>query len=147
MPIGSGPTRSARSGTLTIYGASDYAVTEDGGDYTVHIVVGIDPEWRMYVLDLWREQTSADQWIEAFCDLVLEWKPLGWAEEKGQIKAGVGPFLRGECATQSLCQRGHSSRPGATRRSGRNPFVGGWRSTASMCRYEHRGTPISAPSS
>jgi hypothetical protein len=26
--------------TLKIYGASDYAVTADGGDYTVHIVVG-----------------------------------------------------------------------------------------------------------
>ena len=32
--------------------ASDYAVTADGGDYTVHIVVGIDPEGRMYLLDL-----------------------------------------------------------------------------------------------
>jgi hypothetical protein len=52
------------------YGASDYAVTADGGDYTVHIAVGIDPEWRMYVLDLWRAQASADKWIEAFCDLV-----------------------------------------------------------------------------
>ena len=29
--------------TLAVYGASDYAVTADGGDYTVHIVVGIDP--------------------------------------------------------------------------------------------------------
>jgi hypothetical protein len=79
--------------TLKIYGASDYAVTADGGDYTVHIVVGIDPEWRMYVLDLWREQASADKWIEAFCDLVQYWKPVGWAEEQGQIRAGVGPFL------------------------------------------------------
>jgi predicted phage terminase large subunit-like protein len=80
-------------GTLKVYGASDYAVTADGGDYTVHIVVGIDPEWRIYVLDLWRAQASSDRWIEAFCDLVLQWKPIGWAEEQGQIRAGVGPFL------------------------------------------------------
>jgi predicted phage terminase large subunit-like protein len=79
--------------TLKVYGASDYAVTADGGDYTVHIVVGIDPDWRMYVLDLWRVQASADRWIEAFCDLVQQWKPIGWAEEQGQIRAGVGPFL------------------------------------------------------
>jgi len=59
-------------------------VTADGGDYTVHIVVGIDPEWRMCVLDLWRVQTSADRWIEAFCGLVQYWKPIGWAEEQGQ---------------------------------------------------------------
>src|SRR4029077_12726134 len=28
---------------LVVYGASDYAVTADGGDFTVHGVVGIDP--------------------------------------------------------------------------------------------------------
>jgi predicted phage terminase large subunit-like protein len=31
--------------------------------------------------------------VEAFCDLVKDWKPMMWAEEQGQIKAGVGPFL------------------------------------------------------
>lgn len=79
--------------TLAIYGASDYAVTEGGGDYTVHIVVGVDPEGRMYLLDLWRGQTQGDVWIDALCDLVIRWKPLGWAEETGQIKAAIGPFL------------------------------------------------------
>jgi len=79
--------------TLKVYGASDYAVTADGGDYTVHVVVGIDPENRMYLLDLWRGQSSSDVWVEAFCDLVAKWKPIGWAEEGGQIKSGVGPFL------------------------------------------------------
>jgi predicted phage terminase large subunit-like protein len=81
-------------GTLNVYGASDYAVTADGGDYTVHIVVGVDPEWRIYVLDLWRAQAATDKWVEAFCDLVADWKPIGWAEEQGQINAGVGPFLQ-----------------------------------------------------
>jgi len=80
-------------GTMQVYGGSDYAVTADGGDYTVHIVVGIDPDHNIFVLDLWRKQASSDVWVESFCDLVLEHKPLGWAEEQGQIKAGVGPFL------------------------------------------------------
>ena len=79
--------------TMRIYGGSDYAVTADGGDYTVHAVVGLDPEGRMYLLDLWRKQAASDVWVEAFCDLVLEWKPMSWAEEQGQIKSGVGPFL------------------------------------------------------
>jgi len=35
----------------------------------------------MYLLDLWRE---------AYCDLVLKWKPQRWAEERGQISSGVG---------------------------------------------------------
>ena len=79
--------------TMRVYGGSDYAVTADGGDYTVHAVVGIDPDGRMYLLDLWRRQAASDVWVEAFCDLVAKWKPIGWAEEQGQIKSGVGPFL------------------------------------------------------
>ncbi len=81
---------------LSVYGASDYAVTANGGDYTVHVVVGLDPDGRMYLLDLWRGRTSSEQWVSAFCDLVLKWKPIGWAEETGQIKSGVGPFLNRE---------------------------------------------------
>lgn len=79
--------------TMRVYGGSDYAVTADGGDYTVHAVVGVDPDGRMYLLDLWRKQTASDVWIESFCDAVLKWKPLEWAEETGQIKASLGPFI------------------------------------------------------
>lgn len=78
---------------MLVYGGSDYAVTANGGDYTVHVVIGLDPTGRMYLLDMWRGQASSDKWVEAFCDLVLKWKPVGWAEETGQIKSGVGPFL------------------------------------------------------
>lgn len=79
--------------TMRVYGGSDYAVTADGGDYTVHAVVGVDPEGRMYLLDLWRQQASSDVWIEAFCNIAIKWKPLEWAEETGQIKASLGPFI------------------------------------------------------
>lgn len=79
--------------TMLVYGASDYAVTADGGDYTVHVVLGLDPDGRTFLLDLWRGQASSDVWVDAFCDLVLKHKPVGWAEETGQIKSGVGPFL------------------------------------------------------
>jgi hypothetical protein len=48
----------------------------------------------MYLLDLWRGQTSSDQWIEAWCDLVCKWKPLFWAEERGQIISGIGRYLQ-----------------------------------------------------
>jgi predicted phage terminase large subunit-like protein len=80
---------------------SDYAVTADGGDYTVHVVVELDPERRMFLLDLWRQQVSADVWVEAFCDLVLKWRPVEWAAESGQIKSSIGPFLN-----RRMCERG-----------------------------------------
>jgi hypothetical protein len=87
--------------TLRVYGASDYAVTADGGDYTVHIVVGLDPEGRMYLLDLWRKQTASDESIEAFCNLATEWKPMGWAEEKGSPIARTGTQRTSDSSTSS----------------------------------------------
>ena len=78
---------------MTIFGASDYAVTDGGGDFTVHVVLGLDYTGKLWLLDMWRSQSASDVWVEAFCALVKQWKPVGWAEESGQIKSGVGPFL------------------------------------------------------
>jgi hypothetical protein len=78
---------------LRVYGASDYAVSADRGDWTVHAVVGLDPEDRPWLLDLWRERTTSDVWVNAWCDMVKWWRPLTWAEETGQIISGVGPWL------------------------------------------------------
>ena len=78
---------------MRVYGASDYAVTGDGGDYTVHCVLGVDHINNLYLLDIWRGQKTSDVWVEAFCDLIEKYRPLAWAEENGQIKSGVGPFL------------------------------------------------------
>ena len=48
--------------SLRVFGASDYAVTAEAGDFTVHVVLGVDSDDRLYVLDLWRAQASSDQW-------------------------------------------------------------------------------------
>jgi predicted phage terminase large subunit-like protein len=79
--------------SLRIYGASDYAVTASGGDYTVHVVIGLDADKRLYLLDLWRQQADSATWVEALCDLVRKWRPLMWAEETGQIRAALGPLI------------------------------------------------------
>jgi predicted phage terminase large subunit-like protein len=78
---------------MRIYGASDYATKEGKGDYTVHGVIGVDPNDDIYILDLWRQQTTSDVWIEAFLDLMKQYEPLAWGEEKGQIIAALGPFI------------------------------------------------------
>lgn len=91
---------------LMVYGASDYAVTDKGGDYTVHIVVGLDAAENMYVLDIWRGQSDPSVWVEAWCDLVRKWNPMEWAEEAGQIRAAVGPFLaKRQQERQAWCPR------------------------------------------
>jgi predicted phage terminase large subunit-like protein len=78
---------------MNYYGASDLAVTADGGDYTVHVVLGVDAKGRTFLVDLWRKQASSGEWVESYCDLVLKWKPHYWAHEKTSIISGVGPFL------------------------------------------------------
>lgn len=78
---------------LKFYGASDYAVTEGAGDWTVHGIIGVDPMDNIFVLDWWRAQTSSLEWVETAIDLELKWRPDQWAQEKGQIAGGVGPFL------------------------------------------------------
>lgn len=85
---------------LRFYGASDYAVTQRGGDYTVHIVCGIDSKGRLYVVDLWRGQTDSREWVQSWIDLVRKWKPMEWAEESGQIRSSIGPFLELEANRQ-----------------------------------------------
>lgn len=78
---------------LTIYGASDYAVTEDGGDFTEHGVFGLDQNDNIYVLDWWFGQTDAAKWIESKCDLILQHKPDCWFGESGVIRRSVEPFM------------------------------------------------------
>ena len=104
---------------LEIYGGSDFAVTSAGGDYTVHIIVGLDTQGRMYVLDIWREQSSSDRWIESMIDLIAKWRPIGWAVEQGQIKSAVGPFLAAaDARAQDVRGDADDFPTRATRRSG-----------------------------
>lgn len=78
---------------LRFYGASDYAVTANGGDYTCHGVGGVDPGDDLYIADVWLEQTESNVWIDVFCGLIKKHKPLMWAEEQGQILKSLGPFI------------------------------------------------------
>lgn len=79
---------------LNIYGTSDYAVTDGGGDYTVHRVWGVDAAGTIYRLDGWRGQTAADKWIDEKLDLIKRHKPLAWFGEAGVIQKAVEPMLR-----------------------------------------------------
>lgn len=46
------------------------------------------------MLDCRRKQADTEESVEAFCDLVLQWKPMGWAAEKGQLANAIEPFMR-----------------------------------------------------
>ncbi len=78
---------------LNRYGASDYAVTADGGDYTVHLVAGVDQAGDMYLVDWWRGQTPSDEWVARLADMALAHKTVTWFEEGGVIAKSVGPLI------------------------------------------------------
>jgi predicted phage terminase large subunit-like protein len=78
---------------LRVYGTSDYAVTDGGGDYTVHRVWGVDEKGDLYRLAGWRGQTTADVWIEEKINLIRDHKPLAWFGEAGVIQKAVEPML------------------------------------------------------
>lgn len=78
---------------VRIYGSSDYAVTDGGGDYTVHRVWGVDADDNLYRIAGWRGQTPADLWIDAKLDLIEKHKPQAWFGEAGVIQKAVEPML------------------------------------------------------
>lgn len=78
---------------LVVYGASDFAVTDKGGDYSVHVIAGATPSGDLYMLDMWRGQTASDVWVKIMCDMMAQHKPVMWYGEAGVIRRSVEPFL------------------------------------------------------
>ena len=87
---------------LRYYGASDYAVTADGGDYTVHIVAGVSEQDDLYIVDMWREQTDALEWVDSLMGLFRAYKPQIWAEEGGVILKSLDPIIRKRVSEERL---------------------------------------------
>jgi len=79
---------------LTIIGASDYAVTPDGGDWTEHGIMGIDRDGTEYLIDWWRGQTGPETWIEKQIDMIAKHRPLAWFGETGPIRRATEGRLR-----------------------------------------------------
>ncbi len=84
---------------LTLYGASDYAVTEGGGDYSEHGVCGLDSDNNLWFVDWWSGQEAPDKTIDAFLDLVEKHRrgnpyqfPI-WVNEGGVIDKAVRPAI------------------------------------------------------
>lgn len=79
---------------VRFYGASDYAVTHDKGDFTELGIFAIDEEFNIYVVDWWRGQASTDVWIDLQIDMIEKWKPINWFGEGGVIQKSIEPFLK-----------------------------------------------------
>lgn len=85
--------------SLRIYGASDYATMEARAgkkepDFTEHGVMGVDRKGDFWFIDWWGKQCETDVGIAAFIKLIIQHKPIMWANEGGLIDKAIGPAIR-----------------------------------------------------
>lgn len=91
---------------LNKYIASDYAVTEDGGDWTEHGVWGLNDSGDLYAVDWWHGQTDPATWIDAWLEMIGRHRPLAAFEEKGVILRAVeGSINKRMRETQTFVRR------------------------------------------
>lgn len=85
--LGEEPTK------LVKYGAGDYAVTPDAGDWSEQGIAGFDLKEDLYVLDWWSGQVTLDKSIDAMMRMFGDHDPMLWAAESGVIRRAMEPFV------------------------------------------------------
>ena len=112
--------------TMRVYGGSDYAVTADGGDYTVHIVLGLDPDGRMYLLDRWRNShhpTNGSRPFAIWCRYGSRW--AGLRRRGRSAPVSVRPSIGGKGSGKPIVI-GSNFPLGVTKASELNRSAAGW---------------------
>jgi predicted phage terminase large subunit-like protein len=73
---------------------SDFAVSKDDGDFSVHLVWGVDHIGDLWLLDGWRGQEETDESIAAQIMLAKRWNVRMGIDEKGVIQRSIAPAKR-----------------------------------------------------
>jgi len=85
--LGEEPTR------LVKYGAGDYAVTADAGDWTEQGIGGFDVKDDLWILDWHSARVTLDKSIDTMLQMFLDHDPMLWAAESGVIRRAMEPFV------------------------------------------------------
>lgn len=75
------------------YTTGDFAVTEDGGDYTEIGTHGYSNGVLYLAVDGWYGRKTADVWIETLIDQANRWGSFAFFGESGPIRRAIEPFL------------------------------------------------------
>jgi hypothetical protein len=94
--LGEEPTR------LVKYGAGDYAVTEDAGDWTEQAIAGFDVSENLWLVDWQSARTTIDKSIDTMMQLFLDHDPMLWAGETGVIRRAMEPYIKKEQTRRRL---------------------------------------------
>ena len=60
---------------LKVYLLTDLALSVNTGDYTVHIVVGVNSDLNIYILDAWRARVSPEVTVDKHLSLIRTYSP------------------------------------------------------------------------
>lgn len=60
---------------LKIYLLTDLALSVNTGDYSVHIIVGVDSSMNIYILDAWRGRVSPEVTVDKHLSLIRTYSP------------------------------------------------------------------------
>lgn len=88
--LGEEPTK------LVKYGAGDYAVTEDAGDWSEQAIAGFDYKEDIWFIDWWSRRVTLDISIDQMMQMALDHDPMLWAAEKGTIRRAMEPYITKE---------------------------------------------------
>lgn len=96
--------------SVRFYITSDYATKDGSGDWTVHAVWAVDTAMNVWLVALWREQTTSDQWVESLIDLICEYRTKGGGQvkcygESGVIWNSVLPLFNDRCRKRKVAVR------------------------------------------
>lgn len=81
--------------TLRIYAAGDLAIsTKQSADFSVFVVVGIDPQQNIWLLDLVRGRWNSLGLIDRMFEIQTRWDPELFGLEAGQIELTLEPFIQ-----------------------------------------------------
>lgn len=74
------------------YGTTDGAVSKNQGDWTVHVIFGLDHEYNIYIDHVYRRREDSDIWVTEQGKLSKQYGTVLWVGESGVIEKAVGPF-------------------------------------------------------
>jgi len=79
---------------LNLFTASDFSVSDGGGDYTEHGLGGLSKNGALWLMDWWYGQNAPDITIDALLNMAQKWACTAGFDEAGLIEKALKPMFQ-----------------------------------------------------
>jgi predicted phage terminase large subunit-like protein len=88
---------------LNVFTMVDPAISEkSSADYSSIVTAGVDKDWNIYVLDIFRKRVNPSEIIEAIIEIYKRFKPFYVGVESVQYQKAISFFLRQKCKEENI---------------------------------------------